>query len=119
MAGKLVEKDGNAIDGSAALEVRLDLLRRGSVVNIANEDAASINILLVLPKVSLAFLNFGLHFAQLGGFFLHLTDALLHAFNVLLYCQSVLCHLILEDHSAIDSMENAAKGKTRPVLKQG
>jgi len=45
MSRVLVKQDGDAVDGAAALEVVLDLLRGGTVVNIANEDAARVNVL--------------------------------------------------------------------------
>lgn len=78
MAGELVQEDGDAVDGAAALEVGLDLLWRGAVVDVANEDATSIDIFLVLAQGLGLGVERSLHLAKLGSLGLHLLHALLH-----------------------------------------
>ena len=84
MTGELVEENGDAVDGAAALEVRLDLLGAGAVIDVADENAAGVNVLLVLAQVGALLVQRRLHLAQLGRLGLHLLNALLHRGNVLL-----------------------------------
>jgi hypothetical protein len=48
LAREFIQKDGNAIDGAAALEMRLNFLGGSAVVHISNKDTPSINLLFVL-----------------------------------------------------------------------
>lgn len=78
MPRKLIQQDRDAVDGAAALEVRLDLLGRGGVVDVTDEDAPGVDVLLVLAQVVAVVVELRLHLAQLGRFLLHLRDAALH-----------------------------------------
>jgi hypothetical protein len=48
LACEFIQKDGNAIDGAAALEMRLDFLGRSAVIHISNKNTPSIDLLFVL-----------------------------------------------------------------------
>jgi len=78
MSCELVQQDGDPVDVAAALEVRLDLLGRGAVVDIAHENAAGVDVLFVLAQVVCLLVQIRLHLAQLRSFCLHLLHAPLH-----------------------------------------
>ena len=87
MAGELVQQDGDAVDGAAALEMRLDLLGRGGVVDVPDEDAPRVDVLLVLPQVVALLVQRRLHLAKLGCLFFHLCDPPLHCGNLIFLCR--------------------------------
>lgn len=93
VAGKFVEQDGNTVDCATALEMSLDLLGRGAVVDVANEDAARVNVLLVLAQTLLLLVEAGLHLAQLCGLGFHLLHPLLHCGNLGLVLVVILGHI--------------------------
>src|SRR2546423_2208390 len=96
MAGKLVQQDGDAIDGAAALEMGLDLLGRGAVIDVADEDAARIDILLVLAQLVRLLVQRRLHLAQLRRLGLHLLDALLHGGDLFLRVEGSFVSMVGE-----------------------
>lgn len=85
LARELVEEDGDSVDGTAALEVRLDLLWGGRVVDIADKDAAAVDVIPALGAKLLALrVEARLHFPKLGGLLFHLGHPLLHRRDLLL-----------------------------------
>jgi hypothetical protein len=78
MTCELVQKDGDAIDATAALEMRLDLFWRGAVVDIPNEDTSGVYVLLVFAQFVALTVQASLHFSQLGRFLLHFLYASFH-----------------------------------------
>jgi hypothetical protein len=84
LAGEFVQQDRDPVDGTAALEVCLDLLRRGTVVHIANKYTPCIDVFFVLLEALGLLIEGGLHLAQFGGFRLHLCNSSLHGGNFLL-----------------------------------
>lgn len=78
LAGELVEKDGDTVDGSTAAKVCLNLLWRCAVVDVAHEDAPAVNVLLALTRTSVTSVEACLHLTKLGCFRLHLLHTLLH-----------------------------------------
>lgn len=85
LTGKLVEEDGDTVDGPAALEVRLDLLRRSRIVDVSDKDAPTVDILLVLGELVMLLVQTSLHLAELGGLLFHLGDTALHGRDLLLF----------------------------------
>lgn len=84
MAGEFVQEDGDTVDGAAALEVGLDLLGRSTIIDIADEDATSVNILLVLAQSLGLGVERSLHLAKLGSLGLHFLHAFLHGGDLFL-----------------------------------
>lgn len=82
VTGELVEKNGDAVDVAAALEVGLNLFWRGAVVDVADKDAARINVLLVFAQAFLLLVKAGLHLAKLRRLGLHLLHPLLHVLDL-------------------------------------
>jgi len=62
--------------------MRLDLLRAGAVVDVADEDAAVVDVLFALAQVLGLRVQLRLHLAQSRGFGLHFLHALLHCFDL-------------------------------------
>lgn len=85
MTSEFVEQDRDTVDGPAALEMRLDLFGGCAVVDVANKDAARVNVLFALaPSGSGLALAGLLQLAQPGGFGFHLLYALLHRVDLIL-----------------------------------
>lgn len=91
MASELIEKDGDTVDRAAALEVCLDLFGGCRVVNVADEDASRVDVLLVLAQVDALLLQRLLHLSQLGRLLFHLRNSALHLSNLRLHAKSMCC----------------------------
>lgn len=85
LSGKLVQENGNSIDGAAALEMRLDFLWRGRVIDVAHENASSVDRLFVIGEISGLLLQCGLHLTQFLSLLFHLCDSALHRLDLLLF----------------------------------
>ena len=48
VASELVQQDGDPIDGAGTLEMRLNFLGRGAIVDVAHEDAPRVDVLSLL-----------------------------------------------------------------------
>ena len=64
MTGEFVEEDSDPVDGTAALEMCLDLLRRRAVIYVSDEYTARIDIFLILSQVTVLLIQRCLHFSQ-------------------------------------------------------
>lgn len=84
LTSELIQQNGDAVYGAAALEVCLDLLGGDGVVDVADEDAAAVDVVAVVGRLLVLLLEGGVHLAQLGGLLLHLGDAALHGRNLFL-----------------------------------
>jgi hypothetical protein len=79
MASELVKQDSDAVDGSDALEVSLDLFWGRAVVDVSDEDAARIDIFLWLSNIAWhGLVKRVFHIAELLGLGLHIRDTLPH-----------------------------------------
>lgn len=85
LTSELIQQNGDAVYGAAALEVCLDLLGGDGVVDVADEDAAAVDVVAVVGRLLVLLLEGGVHLAQLGGLLLHLGDAALHGRNLFLF----------------------------------
>ena len=86
MTCEFVEQDRHAVDTAAGLEMCLDFLGRSAIVDVADEDAARIDVLSVFANIMSALgVERLLHVAQLLRFFFHLLDTSLHGFDFFLY----------------------------------
>jgi len=94
MTSELVKQDCDAVDGAAALEVRLNLLWGSAIVDVSNEDAARVNIFSTFAHGAIV-RAVVLHLSQLRGFSLHLLNTLLHRDNLILLCGCLLVGFIV------------------------
>ena len=89
-----------------------NLLWRGAVVDIANEDTPGIDILTVLAHVVALLVETGLHLPQLGGFLFHFGHSPLHGFNLFLPTRHVVSiEWSLRAFKAGQRTEPSAKGR--------
>ena len=75
---EFIQQDRNAVYRTTALEMRLDLLGRSTVIHISDKNTSRIDLLLVLCQVFRLLIQGGLHLAQFGGFGFHLCYSCFH-----------------------------------------
>jgi hypothetical protein len=85
MTCELVEQDRDAVDAADALEVRLDFLRAGPVVDVADEDAPRVDVFLALAHLVPLVVDCLLHLPQLLRFVFHLLHTALHRRDLFLW----------------------------------
>ena len=78
MPGEFVEENSDPVDGTAALKMRLDLLRRRAIIYVSDEYTARIDIFLILSQVIVLLIQGCLHFAQFCCLGFHLGYPSLH-----------------------------------------
>jgi len=84
MPREFVQEDGDTVDGSTTLEMGLDVFGGGHVVDVANEDAARVDIFFIVAELVALLLQRGLHLAESGSLFLHLGHSSLHGGDLVL-----------------------------------
>ncbi len=84
LSRELVQEYRHSVDGTAALEMRLNLFGRRGVVDVADKDAARVHRLLVVGEAGRLLLQAGLHLPELVCLLFHLSYATLHGRNFFL-----------------------------------
>lgn len=94
LSRKLIQQNGDPVDRATALEMCLYLLGGSRVVNIANKDAATVDILLIFCELLVLLVQARLHLPKLGRLLLHLRYASLHGRNLFLRGILLACRLL-------------------------
>jgi hypothetical protein len=84
MTGELIKQNGDTIDATDALEMRLDLFRACTVVYVADKDTPRVDIFFALAHLVSLVVDGLLHLTQLLCFFFHLLDAAPHCGDLFL-----------------------------------
>lgn len=95
VTSELVKENGDAIDGTAGLEMSLDFFWRSAVIDVADEDAARINVFFALAHTTLAWAAVILHLTQLRSLSFHLLDTLLHRVDLIFVCGELRAMIII------------------------
>jgi hypothetical protein len=114
MTCELVEQDRDAVDAADALEVRLDLLRAGPVVDVADKDAPRVDVFLALAHLVPLVVDRLLHLPQLLRFLFHLLHAALHRRD--LFLSRIVSLLLLFLLLLLGAMHNSCAAKLHSHL---
>jgi hypothetical protein len=115
MTCELVEQDRDAVDAADALEVRLDLLRAGPVVDVADEDAPRVDVFLALAHLVTLVIDRLLHLPQLLRLIFHLLHTALHRRDLFLW-RIVSLLLLLLLLLLLERMRNSCAAKLHSHL---